>query len=175
MRIAVSGTHASGKTTLIEAFVARHPEYAFEPEPYAVLTEIHGDQFAHPPTVDDFQRQLAFQIETLERFGPGDNVIFERAPADFLAYMIAIGECEDSADVVREAMAHFDLIVFLPLDARAPIDVGMDEDLELRDAVDDVLRDILLDDAGPLVIEARGSVKQRLVALESALSANLHP
>ena len=33
MRIAVAGTHASGKSTLIADFLATHPEYAHEPEP----------------------------------------------------------------------------------------------------------------------------------------------
>ena len=33
MRIVVSGSHCSGKSTLIEDFVAAHPEYVHEPEP----------------------------------------------------------------------------------------------------------------------------------------------
>jgi hypothetical protein len=33
MRIAVAGTHASGKSTHIADFLATHPEYAHEPEP----------------------------------------------------------------------------------------------------------------------------------------------
>lgn len=166
MRIAVSGTHASGKTTLIEAFVAQHPEYAFEPEPYTVLTEVHGEQFAYPPTFDDFQRQLQFQIETLARYSERDHVIFERSPVDFLAYMIAIDDCDDALEDIRDALRHLDVIVFLPLDDRTPIDVAGDEDPELRIAVDEILRDILLDDSFGLFSGPRPLV---------TLSANLSP
>ncbi|MFC4138171.1 MULTISPECIES: hypothetical protein [unclassified Microbacterium] len=34
MRIVVSGTHASGKSTLIDAFAAEHPEYRVLPDPF---------------------------------------------------------------------------------------------------------------------------------------------
>ena len=177
MRIAVSGTHGSGKTTLIEAFVARHPEYAYEPEPYTVLSEIHGEQFAAEPSVEDFERQLEFHVETLARYEENADVVFERAPVDFLAYMLAIADRDDAIETVREALTFLDVVVFLPLDARAPIDVGADEDLELRAAVDEGLRDILLDDAfglfsepRPVVIEARGSVQQRVAAIETAIA-----
>lgn len=33
----MSGTHASGKTTLVEAFASAHPEYAVLPDPYEPL------------------------------------------------------------------------------------------------------------------------------------------
>jgi hypothetical protein len=32
VRVAVSGSHSVGKSTLIAAFLSRHPEYAHEPE-----------------------------------------------------------------------------------------------------------------------------------------------
>jgi predicted ATPase len=92
MRIAISGTHASGKSTLIEAFLATQPGYTFEPEPYTVLEELYGEVFARNPTVDDFERQLEYQMEVLARYSASDRVISERSPADFLAYMLALGD-----------------------------------------------------------------------------------
>jgi len=45
MRIAVSGTHGTGKSTLIDEFLGAHPDFVHEPEPYAVM-------------VDDFRRRV---------------------------------------------------------------------------------------------------------------------
>jgi hypothetical protein len=39
MRIVVSGTHASGKSTLISDFVQRHPEYEVLPDPIELIDE----------------------------------------------------------------------------------------------------------------------------------------
>ena len=181
MRIAVSGTHASGKTTLIEMFLSSHPRFAFEPEPYVVLQEIYGEAFAERPDVDDFARQLAVNKEALARYEPHDDVIFERCPADFVAYMAAVDETyalDPWIATARGSIARLDLIVFLPLDPRAPIEVAEIEDRELREAVDERLHDILVNDefdlfAGgkPAVIEVRGSVEQRLNLVNRALDA----
>ena len=65
MRIAISGAHCVGKSTLIEAFLAAHPEFIEEPEPYTVLVEEYGEEFSSSPTVDDFYRQLEFNIQRL--------------------------------------------------------------------------------------------------------------
>ena len=177
MRIAVSGTHATGKTTLIEAFLARHPEYTHEPEPYGVLREIYGEAFGEAPGVEDFERQLELNLETIGRYKAGDNVILERSPADFLAYMIAIDE-RPAADLwmdrVRKVLAQIDLVAFVPLEAH--IDVPDSENLHLRELVDELLQDILLADdlnlfsgMQPSIVEVRGSVERRLAHLEAAL------
>jgi len=176
MRIAVSGTHASGKTTLIEAWLALHPEYLYEPEPYATLQEL-GEQFADRPVLADFERQLEFQSEVIARYGARDNVVFERSPVDFLAYMsVMFGGIGGWIETVREALSHLDIIVFLPLDENARIDVSADEDPELRDAVNHNLQAMLLDDeldlfggGAPAVFEVRGMVQQRVQALEAAV------
>jgi hypothetical protein len=39
MRIAVSGTHFIGKSTLIEDFITAHPDYTCEIEPYYKLQD----------------------------------------------------------------------------------------------------------------------------------------
>lgn len=169
MRIAVSGSHATGKTTLIEAFVARHRRFAYEPEPYAILQEPYGG---------DFERQLEIHMESLAQYATDSDVIFERCAADFLAYMLVAGSADEQVWVehARRAMARLDVIVFLPIDERVAIDVGEDEDPELRAAVDERLQDILLDDefdlfsdSRPLLVEARGSVEQRIQTMEKVM------
>jgi hypothetical protein len=186
MRIAVSGTHCCGKTTLIDEFLLGHPDFVFEPEPYAVLHEDYGESFAAEPAADDFLRQLEFNIDRLRLHKPGERVIYERSPIDFLAYMLALDElgrdpgardsAEKSVAVVVDAIELLDLVVFLPIDDRYGIVVPESEDPELRSVVDERLAAIFLSDAlnmfessRPLVVEANGSPAERLKAVETAL------
>src|SRR6202008_435507 len=90
MRIAISGTHGSGKTTLINDFLKAHPDFFHEPEPYTALVENYGEEFSAEPGGDDFYRQLNFSLERLGHYSPDANVIYERCPADFLAYILAL-------------------------------------------------------------------------------------
>ena len=60
MRIAVSGTHAVGKSTLAEDFVENHPEFVLEVEPYHILQEQDGIAFAAEPTQESFIIQLEY-------------------------------------------------------------------------------------------------------------------
>jgi predicted ATPase len=103
MRIAVSGTHCCGKTTLVDEFLLAHQEFAHEPEPYAVLQDDHGEVFAAEPSADDFYHQLEFNVSRLRRYSSGDRVIYERSPADFLAYLLALNELGRDADALQLA------------------------------------------------------------------------
>ena len=87
MRIAVAGTHASGKSTLIADFLAAHPEYEHEPEPYEWL-----DEDLEAPDAGSFFRQLQLAVRSSGEHPPGARVIAERSPLDFLAYIMALDE-----------------------------------------------------------------------------------
>ena len=183
MKIAISGTHCCGKSTLIEEFLRRHPSFAHEPEPYTVLEEDYGEVFAAEPSLDDFYRQLEFNAARLRGYPSGQQVIYERSPADFLAYMLALIDLgrerqasrvvESALELSRDAIQLLDLIVFLPLEDDAGIISTHSEDPELRQAVDCRLAGILNNDdlqlfgtRRPEVVEARGSTAQRLQTLE---------
>src|SRR6185437_10798182 len=116
--IAVVGTHGVGKSTLIEEFLRVHPEFAHEPEPYAVLVEEYGEEFSAEPCVEDFLRQLEFNFERLGQHAARAKVIYERCPLDFLAYLSVLDASSTQALTARvsEAMQQLDLIVYLPLD-----------------------------------------------------------
>jgi len=183
MRVAISATHSCGKSTLIDAFLACHGDYAHEPEPYEALQDLYGEAFAAEPSADDFFRQLEYQVGRLCEYRAGDRVIFERSPADFLAYLLGLRDLErDTADVrliepsielARNSVGLLDLIVFLrPDNGRANA-----EDPELRQAVDTRLEGILLDDNFGIfaasrisVLEALGTTPQRLRTLEGAMA-----
>lgn len=177
MRIAVSGTHCSGKSTLIEEFLQAHPDFAHEPEPYTVLSEDFGEEFSAEPCVEDFYRQLEFNLQRLQEHARGERVIYERCPIDFLAYIDVLDSqaAESSLGLISDAIQNLDLIVYLPLDDT--IDVSEDEYPKLRKAVDRRLSAILNDDdfgifnsSEVVIVEATGSITQRLRILEEALS-----
>jgi predicted ATPase len=172
MRIAVSGTHSVGKSTLIDEFLGTHPEFTHEPEPYTVLVEDFGEEFAAEPQVEDFRRQLEFNIARLKQHKRGERVIYERCPADFLAYIDALEpqSAEVLLDPVAEAMQNLDLVVFLPLDNANSNET---EYPKLRKAIDRRLHSLLIDDElGMLntrVVEAKGSTTQRLRIIVDAM------
>jgi hypothetical protein len=181
MRIAVSGTHCTGKSTLIDEFLKTHSEFTHEPEPYTVLVEDFGEEFSAEPCVEDFYRQLEFNIHRLQQHARGEHVIYERCPLDFLAYIDALDPQSSKASVglVSKAMQHLDLIVYLPLDA----EFSESEYPKLRKAVDRRLSAIFRDDEFGIlsscsaeIIEATGSTAQRLRLIESHIcQSNTQP
>jgi hypothetical protein len=174
MRIAVSGTHHIGKSTLIHEFLRAHADFIHEPEPYAVMVEDLGEEFSAEPSVEDFQRQLQFNIDRLRQHAPAERVIYERCPLDFLAYIEALdpNSVDELIGPISDAMQHLDLIVYLPLD-----DEWLDSEMpKLQKAVDRRLGAIFREDAFGIlssgsarVIEASGSTAQRLQIIESHL------
>jgi hypothetical protein len=134
MRIAVAGTHCSGKTTLIDDFVEAHPAYRAEPEPYDLLQEL-GEEFSAEPSAEDFLRQLEAGVSQWSAFRCTDCVICERSPYDFLAYLRALADLgrdetasfEMVLEWVRDAGPLFDLVVYLPLGQASPIAASADE------------------------------------------------
>lgn len=144
MRIAVSGAHNTGKSSLVEALGAHLPGYTTVPEPYEILEE-RGYAFEHPPSVEDFVVQLKQSIASLRRQSP--NMIFDRCPLDFLGYIYASPgaerfDLEAWREPIAQAMKRLDLVVLLRTDpAHDP--VMPSDDAAFRLAVDDALQDIL--------------------------------
>ena len=181
MRIAVSGTHCTGKSTLIDAFLKAHPDFAHEPEPYTVLVEDFGEEFSAEPCVEDFYRQLVFNIDRLRKHARGERVIYERCPLDFLAYIDALDpqSTEASLGPISDAMQNLDLIVYLPQDA----EICESEYPKLRKAVDRRLTAIFRDEefgvlssCSAVIVEATGSTAQRLRIIESHIrQSNTQP
>lgn len=166
MRIAVSGAHRTGKTTLVEELSRALPTYAVVDEPYHLLAE-EGHEFAEMPSLDDFELQLERSIECIR--DSEQDQLFDRCPADMLAYLIAHPD-SDGVDVeawlprVRSAMQRLDLVVFVPVEDPDRVIVSAPEESELRRRVDEELRDIVVEDRwdfGVEAIEVTGSPRER--------------
>jgi len=174
VRIVVSGTHASGKSTLISDFHAAHPEYT-------VLGDPFDDVESGAPTgAASFVAQLRVTVSRLRESARESSVISERGPVDFLAYLTALemlgrGDgalLSRAQELVETSMAHIDLIAVVPLDLRHPIDIPDDEDPALREAMESALMDALddLERAGgaPPIVTLTGNPQERLAQLERA-------
>ncbi|WP_257462466.1 ATP-binding protein [Archangium lipolyticum] len=157
MRIAVTGTHRVGKSTLIESLEDRLAEYRVVDEPYLLLEE-EGYEFASPPCLEDFLEQLRRSMELLEDEDGARNVLFDRCPLDFLGYLLTHEE-SDSFDLeewlarIRSTIQTLDLVVFVPIEERDRIQIPAHEDPELRVEVDEKLAWMLLDDPFELGVE----------------------
>lgn len=176
MRITVSGTHASGKSTLISDFRAERPRYVVLGDPFdeidSELLDATGDA--------SFAAQLRFTVSRLRETAREQHAIFERGPLDFLAYLTAserLGRSDGAlipraTRMVLEALPSMDLLAVLPLDDRWRITVPEEEDPALREAMNDSLLDLLddlaHDGASPRVIMIAGDPQTRLRLLAEA-------
>ncbi len=167
MRIAVSGTHFSGKTTLVEALSEVLPHYATLEEPYRLLEE-EGHAFAELPSVEDFELMLVRSIEGLDE--SAQNSIFDRCPADILAYLLSHIDAE-AFDLekwlprVQSAIRKLDLIVFLPIENPDRIILPLSEDVDYRERVDEELQEIIMENRFGFtadVLEVTGSLQTRV-------------
>ena len=177
MRIAVSGAHATGKSTLIAGFLARRPDYRHEAEAYETLADDIDLTEDGGPTPEGLDALLRHTIAALATFAPDEDVIVERSPVDYLAYAAASRRLWASVDVavfldaslpaVRQAVHNLDLIVLVPVSDA----IGrLGEDARFQKRVDRHLRRALIDDdfdlfggdGAPRVVELSAVPSRRL-------------
>jgi len=167
MRIAISGTHFSGKSSLVQALSEALPKYTTVDEPYHLLQE-EGYEFAELPSIEDFELQLERAIENLEETTP--NVIFDRCPADILGYLLSHNDAEvfnleEWLPRVQTAIKKLDLVVFLPIEEPDRIVLPVSQDAVYRKRVDDKLREVILENIFDFevdVLEVSGNLQTRV-------------
>lgn len=142
-------------------------------EPYYLL-ELEGHAFADPPTAEDFEHLIARSIALLAE-APRDAVVFDRSPADYLAYLAACGSgnipCELMAAVAR-ALPTLDVVVFVPIER--PDRVSGAEAPRLRRRVDRILREMLLEGAWGFevpVLEVIGPLEHRVAQVAARIAS----
>lgn len=160
MRIAFTGSHRVGKTTLAEEIAKSLPDYEFIIEPYLQLEE-EGYLFSEIPTLEDYMEQFNFSIEQLQN--SDDDVIFDRCPLDLLAYIYAISKRKNIATLYEEmttAIAEIDLLIFVPIEK---VDLISCQELDLpnlRNEVNDILEDWIGDFSNE-ILEVSGTLENR--------------
>lgn len=171
MRIAITGTHCVGKTSLAHALADALPGYVVIDEPYHEMVS-EGHLFSHPPTTEDFEEQLEYSLRSFESIV--SDAIFDRCPVDLLAYLLADPRADDDVlerhiEDVGRAMQSLDLVVLVPIESPDRVDCPDDAGLPyLRAAVDHELNGLLSGDRlvlGAEVMEVRGPLRDRVAAV----------
>jgi len=182
MRVGISGTHGTGKTTLAEGLCARLPGHVLADEPYYLLEE-EGYEFGFPPSAEDYRAMLARSVQSMTALS-ATRVVFDRTPLDYLAYLAAVGAGLSSADGVpadlRLAFDRLDLLVITPLTPETEQVLPAAELPALRARMNDALLDLVYADpldawAGVPVLELSGPLDGRLDTVLAALGQARRP
>lgn len=193
MRIAISGAHSLGKSTLVWDWVNRHPHYVREEEPFRALhSEGYDIQFRQECNRLHNGIQMYYNACRVNYYSSiNDCVIFDRAPVDYIAYSqytanygttdIDHAFVEGMVPRVRETLKNIDLLVFIPISEQWPVAMEDDGirpiDLPYRDEVDSIFKQIYRDhlfnvipeENPPRLFELWGSREERLDRIEEAI------
>ena len=193
MRIAVTGAHSQGKSTFVRDWVACHPQYIHEEEPFRVLhAEGYDIRFHQESHRFDNGLQMYYNISRVNAYSdPGDCVIFDRCPVDYIAYSqyTANHRTTDIDDAfvgmmipaVRQSLQKLDWLIFFPVTNDWPVQMEDDGirpvDLSYRDEVDAIFKqiyrdqrwDVMPERQQPRLLELWGSREQRLQRLQQVL------
>ena len=177
MRVGISGTHGTGKTTLAGELCAQLPGHVTADEPYYLLEEA-GHEFGFPPSAEDYRVLLACSLRSLGSPPRLPGIIFDRTPLDYLAYLAAVGVdpvAQAGPAALRQAFASLDLLVITPITAQTEQVLPAAELPGLRSRMNDALLELVYGD--PLdawtdipVLELAGPLDGRLTAVLAALS-----
>ena len=197
MRIAISGSHSLGKSTLVWDWIKRHPQYTREEEPFRALDgEMYDIRFRQESNRLHNGIQMYYNASRVNLYPSiNDDVIFDRAPVDYIAYSQYTAD-KKTTDIddefvramvprVRETLQRLDLVVFIPMTDRWPVEMEDDGirpvDLPYRAEVDAIFKQIYRDERfsvmpeknRPKLLELWGSREQRLDCLEQTATADL--
>ncbi|MDQ2815696.1 MAG: ATP-binding protein [Actinomycetota bacterium] len=176
MRVGISGTHGTGKTTLAAALSASLPGHVVADEPYDLLEE-EGYEFEFPPSLENYRTLLARSAQSLSSPPLLPAIVFDRTPLDYLAYLAAIGADpaeEGGAAALRPAFASLDLLVITVITPETEHVLPAAQLPGLRSRMNDALvelvyRDPLNDWEDLPVLELGGPLDARLGAVLAAL------
>ncbi|AVT35817.1 AAA family ATPase [Plantactinospora sp. BB1] len=187
MRVGISGTHGTGKTTLVEALCAHLAGHVAADEPYYLLEE-EGYEFQFPPSLEDYRALLVRSVRSLRSSSPSPSpppsgMIFDRTPLDYLAYLAATGaDPSEEADVstLRPAFASLDLLVVTVVTPETEEVLPAAELPGLRSRMNDALLELAYDDpldawAETPILELTGPLDGRLNVVLAALGQARRP
>lgn len=160
VKIAISGAHRVGKTTLAEGLLKHLPAYVLTMEPFYELEE-SGYISSEVPDVEDFITQFHYSVDQLS--GDEQNIIFDRCPLDILAYVHAIDpgrNIQSLFDTAQTIIEEIDLLVFVPIEEPDLIFCQESDLPELRYKVNEVLIN-WVEGLQTNIIEVNGTILNR--------------
>lgn len=189
MRIAVSGTQCTGKSTFIKDFINKWPMYKLANE--SCTSFVTDNKLKHSQDSDENTQDkiLTYLTDTVMKYTREDNVIYDRCPIDNLAYTMWLHTKDKVTDsfldktikIVRESTRFLDIVFFIPLTKVATIPIvengTRDIDPTFREEIDNIFKAIcntyykqtgavFIKDDSPAVIEIFGKPEERLTMAE---------
>lgn len=123
MKLAISGTAAQGKTTLLNDFLKHWTMYETPESSYRDVLTV--DKHSMQTTQETQWAILNHMIDSLESYSKSDHVIFDRCPLDNLVYTMwafhkGVGDIDElfvekCIPIVRESMKMLDVIFIIPI------------------------------------------------------------
>jgi predicted ATPase len=201
MRIAITGAACQGKSTLVDDFIKKWPNYKRSKESYRTVIKEENLKINKEADSNSQFKILNCLIDDLQTTEKTDKIIFDRCPLDNLVYSMWSFEkgCSDidkefidkCIPLVRESMRHLDIIFFIPITKVSPVKT---EEKKLRETdktfikeTDNIFKAIhrsyftgqspfFPKDDSPAIIEIFGTPEERIKMIELYLNSegNLH-
>ena len=132
MRIAISGTACTGKTTLLKNFLAVWDKYTTSEKTYRDVIAENNLPHSSETNTETQWAILNFMVDEMQKSDKDSMVIYDRCPLDNLAYTLwAFGKGVEGFDkqfvdkciaITKESMRHLDIIFLLRYDPSIPIE-----------------------------------------------------
>lgn len=183
MRIAFSGAACTGKTTILNAFLKKWPQYTIPQPTYrSLITENNHSKKTSKKLQLDI---LNFMIQQQDKFTAHDKVVYDRCPIDNFVYTMWAYDknkkgftdkvVQESIGLVTKGMRTLDIIFYMTRDGMGPIenDNKRETDPEYIQETDNIFRAIAKQytegkcaffppNDSPALIELKGTVEERL-------------
>lgn len=196
MRICISGTANTGKTTLIKDFLEKWGNYSTPSASYRDVLKSGNYPHSKKCNKDGQWAIINHMIDELQKYGKDDNVIFDRGPLDCLVYTLWAYEKKSSninkafidkmIPLVKESLKHIDLIFFLPITKTSPVDIvedgKRDTDPVYIEEIDNIFKALFYQyqhnlgktpffdaDDCPAIIEIFGDPEERIMLIQQYL------
>ena len=184
MRIAFSGSASTGKTTTINAFLNRWPDYKRLTTSYRDL--IKNNKHSKQTDKKTQQAILDFMVDQQKPYTPHDKVVFDRCPLDNVVYSIWAYEkgkkgfndnfINNSIKKVQEGMRSLDIIFLMTRDLMGPIEASIHRETDPQYIIetDNIFKAIYKQiqttgmspffpkDDSPALIEINGTTEERI-------------
>ena len=126
MRIAISGTGNSGKTTIVKSFLHTWTNYSTPDKTYREVIKEENLSHSSKTSIDTQNKILDFMVKQVEEYDKESKVVFDRCPLDNIAYTLWCNEKnkEDftkdfvtkQIGLMKESMRHLDIIFLCRFD-----------------------------------------------------------
>jgi predicted ATPase len=187
MRISISGTANTGKSTLVKNFLAVWPTYSTPDKTYRDVIKEKNLTHSSNTSAETQWEILNFMVDQLQQTTKDSKIVFDRCPLDNLAYTLWAHDkgiegfdkvfVDKCINIVKESMRSLDIIFVLNYDKSIPIveDGVRDIDVNYIQEIDNIFKalfeqytqnydaDIFFPkDDSPGVIKLPTSIKQRI-------------